>query len=57
MKRKYAEKVALMDLGVEHVFTPGDQVFLLQRRVGKTLPKAVGPMRFVKYWGDMKLTT
>ena len=48
--------MALLDLGVEHFFTAGDSVLLMQRRIGKHLPKALGPYRFLKYKGEMKLT-
>ena len=41
---------------MEHFFEPGNSVLRMQRRIGKLLPKATGPFRFVRYKGPMKLT-
>ena len=56
MKTKYQEKVALGDMGIQYIFFFFYKVLVKQRRVGKLLPRAVGPLVFVKYSGPLKLT-
>ena len=35
---------------------PGQTCFLKQRRIGKLLPRAVGPLKFIAYQGASQLT-
>ena len=41
---------------VPHYFKAGDKVLLKQRRIGKLLPRAMGPYQFVRYKAASCLT-
>ena len=47
-KAMYEEAQLLEMGGVPHQFNAGDSVLLMQRRIGKLLPKATGPWIFLR---------
>ena len=55
MKRRYEEQAALWNIGVDHHFKAGDLVMIRQIRIGKLLPKSLGPFEFVRYRGRLRM--
>jgi hypothetical protein len=54
MKKDYEVKHLLKSMKVPYYFKPGDKVVVRQLRIGKMLPKALGPFTFLKYKGALK---
>ena len=56
MQREYQRRHQLLKMEIPHYFKEGDWVLLKQRRVGKLLPRAMGPYRFLRYKAPSCLT-
>ena len=54
MKCLYEETAALKGIGVDFQFQPGELVLVKQLKIGKLLPKCMGPFTFLRYKGRLK---